>query len=168
MADNSRIIAGGGAAAAAAFLALCCAFTQPNEGTVHKAVRDTGGIWSICTGHTYHVHAGDVATDAQCKVWYEEDMTHAIYVVATETNDAPIPPDAKKVFVDEVFNTGGGDFKGSTMVKLIKAGNYAAACRQFPRWHYAGGKDCNVRSNNCYGIITRRQRQMAQCLKGLQ
>lgn len=156
-----------GKIAAAAFLALCCAFTAPNEGIVHHTVKDTGGIWSICRGHTYNVHKGDVATDDQCKAWYKEDMTHAIYVVAIETNDAPIPPDAKKVFVDEVFNTGGGDFRGSTMVKLIKAGDYAGACLQFPRWHYAGGKDCYIRSNGCYGIIGRRKRQMETCLKGL-
>ncbi len=154
--------------AAAAFLALCCAFTQPSEGTVHHAVRDTGGIWSICTGHTYHVHEGDVATDAQCKKWLNEDETAAINEVAFLTDDAPIPPQAKKVFVDEVFNTGGKDFKGSTMVRLIKAGDYAGACRQFPRWHFAGHKDCYIRANGCYGIIGRRQRQMTQCLKGLQ
>ena len=152
---------------AASFLALCCEFTAPNEGIVNHAVKDTGGIWSICRGHTYNVHEGDTATDDQCKIWYKQDMTHAIYLVDLFTDNAPIPPNAKKVFVDEVFNTGGGDFKGSTMVKMIKAGNYAGACRQFPRWHYAGHKDCYIRANACYGIITRRQRQMETCLKGL-
>lgn len=152
---------------AAAFLALCCAFTAPNEGTVLHAVQDTGGIWSICSGHTYHVKKGDTATPAQCKIWLNQDEAEAINEVNFLTDDAPIPPNAKKVFVDEVFNTGGKDFRGSTMVKMIKAGNYDAACRQFPRWHYAGGKNCAIRANNCYGIVTRRAQQMATCLKGL-
>lgn len=158
----------GGAGAAAAFVICCMQFIQPHEGTVHKAYRDTGGIYTICSGHTEGVKAGDIATDSQCGVFLRQDTLKAIVIVDMLTDNAPIPSETKKVFVDEVFNAGAGNFKKSTMLKLIKAGDLAGACRQFPRWKYVGGKDCSIRSNNCYGIIVRRKEQTTACLKGLQ
>lgn len=153
---------------AAAFVLCCMQFIQPHEGTVHKAYKDTGGIYTICSGHTEGVRAGDTATDDQCKVFLHSDTIMAIAMVNMLTDNAPIPPAAKKVFVDEVFNAGAGNFKKSTMLRLIKRGDFVGACRQFPRWKFVGGHDCTLPESNCRGIIVRRQEQMTACLKGLQ
>lgn len=153
---------------AIAFVLCCINFTSPNEGTKYVAYQDTGKVWSICEGHTENVHKGDVATPAQCKQYMNDDMMAAIAVVNKLTGNIPMPETTKKVFVDEVFNAGSGNFAKSTMLKKIKSGDIAGACRQFPRWHYVDGKDCTIRSNNCYGIVTRRALQMATCLKGLE
>lgn len=165
MTPNIKKTAVGGAAAA--FIICCMQFIQPHEGTLYKAYRDTGNVYTICTGHTKNVHKGDIATPAQCKQFLQDDTVEAIAEVNSLTNNAFMPDTVKKVFVDEVFNAGAGDFKTSTMLKMIKLGDLEGACKQFPRWHYAGGKDCTVRENNCYGIVTRRAEQMATCLKGL-
>jgi len=152
---------------AAAFIALCCNFIGPHEGTEFKAYPDSGGVWSICKGHTKNVHKGDIATQAQCDDFFKSDTVQAIAEVNFLTEDAPIPDAAKKVFVDEVFNAGAGNFQKSTMLRLIKAGDLAGACRQFPRWKYVNGHDCTLPESHCRGIIVRRQEQMAACLKGL-
>ena len=44
----------------------------------------------------------------------------------------------------------------STVIKTLNQGKYAEVPDQLLRWHYAGGKDCIIRSNNCYGVWKRR------------
>lgn len=168
MASFNKTTVSAGAGISGAFILCCMAFIKPHEGELYKAYPDTGGIYTICDGHTKNVKKGDTATKAQCQEFLRHDTTEAIATFEWMTDNAPVPPQAKKVFVDEIFNAGAGNFQKSTMRRLIKAGDYAGACNQFVRWRYVGGKDCSIRSNNCYGIIVRRQEQTAACLKGLQ
>lgn len=161
---NNKVIIGG---IAAAFIACCMAFTAPSEGEKFKSYPDTGNIWTICRGHTDGVKEGDVATKEQCDAFYHQDIVKAIAMVDMLTDGADIPPETKKVFVDQVFNAGAGLFAKSTMLRKIKAGDLVGACHEFKRWVYVAGKDCRVHANNCYGIVTRRANQEAQCLKGL-
>lgn len=163
---NRKVIAGGGGITAA-FVVCCMQFIQPHEGTLHKAYSDTGGIYTICSGHTKGVKKGDIATPAQCDQYFKADTLDAIVELNFLTDNQPMPDATRKVFVDEIFNAGVGNFERSTMRKMIRLGDLEGACKQFPRWKFVGGKDCTVRSNNCYGIITRRAEQEAACLKGL-
>lgn len=163
--QNKKAITG---SAAALFLACCMAFIAPHEGERLMAYPDTGGIYTICDGHTKGVKKGDKATPAQCKDFLEQDTVEAVATFNFLTNNAPVPPQAKKVFIDEIFNAGAGNFKKSTMRRLILAGDFNGACRQFPRYKYVDGHDCNLPASNCRGIIVRRTEQMAACLKGLQ
>lgn len=158
----------GGAGAVASFVICCMAFISPHEGIKYTAYADGGGVYTICRGHTANVHKGDTATQEQCDEWFQEDTVDALNTVNRLTENAYIPPETKKVFVDQVFNAGSGLFSHSTMLKKIKVRDLEGACREFPRWKYVNGKDCTIRSNNCYGIITRRATQMAECLKGLE
>lgn len=177
----NRKVAGG---IAGAFLALCCAFIAPHEGIKHAAYRDTGGTWTICHGHTKNVHEGDIATDDDCTAFLNEDTQIAITafqrLVPSWQN---IPPDTRKVFVDQIFNSGAGSLKGTVMVRLLNEGKYEAACDRFPLWYRVtvplgsvkdmrdgirdGKADCRISANNCPGIIVRRAEQMTTCLKGL-
>lgn len=38
----------------------------------------------------------------------------------------------------------------------LNVGDRRGACAEIKRWVHDGGKDCNIRSNNCYGQIERR------------
>lgn len=152
----------------AAFIVLCCNFIAPHEGVKYTAYKDTGGVYTLCFGHTKNVKIGDTATSDQCAEFLRQDTVEAVAIFNLLTNDAPIPPQAKKVFIDQIFNAGAGNFKKSTMRRLIVSGDFAGACRQFPRWKYVDGHDCSLPENKCRGIILRRQRQMDECLKGLQ
>jgi lysozyme len=42
--------------------------------------------------------------------------------------------------VSFTFNIGIGKFRGSTLLKLHKAGDYAGAAAQFVRWNKAAGR----------------------------
>ena len=42
--------------------------------------------------------------------------------------------------VSFVFNCGIGNFKRSTLLRRVNAGDFAGAAREFPRWNKAGGQ----------------------------
>lgn len=52
----------------------------------------------------------------------------------------------------------------SSMLRKFKAGDYKGACDAFLLYKNAGGKDCSVRSNNCYGVWTRQLKRRQLCL----
>lgn len=76
---------------------------------------------------------------------------------------APLTQGEYDSLVSLAYNVGGSAVCKSTMVRLHNAGQHAQACAQFDRWTYFQGKDCRVRSNGCYGLVTRRADERRQC-----
>jgi len=68
-------------------------------------------------------------------------------------------------FVSLTFNVGGYAFCKSTIVKKANEGDLIGACNEFKRWTFVDGKDCSIKSNNCYGIYKRRESERQLCLK---
>ncbi|RIQ11209.1 lysozyme, partial [Bordetella avium] len=60
-----------------------------------------------------------------------------------------------------VYNVGPGAYGGSTLTRKLRAGDLAGACRELPRWVYAGG-------NKLRGLERRRDAEMRICLSDLQ
>jgi lysozyme len=52
----------------------------------------------------------------------------------------PLTQNEFDALVDFCFNCGYAAFAGSTMLKLLNAGNYQGAAEQFDSWDHAGGK----------------------------
>ncbi|BEO61080.1 hypothetical protein SMQE30_15030 [Serratia marcescens] len=48
-----------------------------------------------------------------------------------------------------------------------KTANRIGACREIRRWIYDAGRDCRIRSNNCYGQILRRDQEAELACWGL-
>lgn len=145
--------------AAALVLALASAMGVYFEGTRHQAYPDVGGVWTICQGHTAGVHAGDTATDAECRAYLEHDMG-AAYAVVRRCITVPLTISQAAAFTDAVYNLGPSVVCGSTLQKLANAGDMGAACQQLTRWVNAGGKPLP-------GLIDRRNAERDLCLKGL-
>lgn len=61
------------------------------------------------------------------------------------------------------YNVGADAVCKSTMARLHAAGQHADACAQFDRWTMYRGRDCRVRTNNCYGLVERRANERAMC-----
>jgi GH24 family phage-related lysozyme (muramidase) len=62
---------------------------------------------------------------------------------------------------DVSYNTGAGCNSG--MIRNLKAGKPVAACKSILDWKRAGGKDCSIRSNGCYGVWDRRLKMYPLC-----
>jgi len=159
MTPTKKIIAAGfvGAITAAA------AFIAPEEGISLKAYQDSVNVWTICRGHTGpEVKKGMVLDKAACDALFKTDIWKAMSVVLTNTN-REIPQGMLVSMTSFTFNVGEGKFKSSTMLKKINRGDLAGACKELPRWKYAGGMDCSIRGNNCYGVWERRLREQTLC-----
>ena len=74
------------------------------------------------------------------------------------------------VYVDLAYNIGTTNFCQNTkrtgpsrLVTRLNAYEYAGACDAILLYKYAGGKDCSVRSNNCWGVWSSRLDANAKC-----
>jgi lysozyme len=148
---------------AAGFAPVLLALVMFFEGLSLTAYRDTGGVVTICYGHTAGVKMGDVATRSQCMGWLWDDLQNAIRTV-----DRHVKVDVgwlcRVSLVDFVFNVGSPNFVHSTLLRRFNAGDRLGAPDEFLRWMYVGGKDCRDPANNCSGIVTRRQVERELCL----
>lgn len=52
-------------------------------------------------------------------------------------------------------------------LQKLNAGDRIGACREIRRWIYDAGRDCRIRSNNCYGQIVRRDQEAELACWGL-
>lgn len=104
-----------------------------------RAYKDTGGVWTIGYGHTRGVKPGQVCTRAQADRWLVEDVRSAEddvrNLVRVDLNDNQF-----SALVSFVFNIGGDQFRKSTLLKNLNAGDYDLAADEFLRWVYDNKK----------------------------
>lgn len=135
-------------------------FLAAHEGTVYEAYPDPVHGWkvpTICTGHTGpDVFKGQVATPAMCKDWLSKDTRKALEAVARCSGDYPLRQHQIDALASFTINVGTSAYCSSTLAKMLRSGDTAGAVKQFDRWTYSGGRDCRIRSNNCYGLYARR------------
>jgi lysozyme len=149
----------------AAIIAGLMVLTPEMEGTEFEAYPDTGGVWTICTGHTKDVRPGDRASPDQCAAYLQGDLVYSVDYVMARAPAAPLF--AKLAMADFAYNVGPAALGRSTLLRLSRAGNHAAAAEQFGRWVYVGGLDCRQPSSNCAGITRRRDLQRTLYLVNL-
>lgn len=134
--------------------------TAAQEGLRHKAYPDpaTGGKpWTICYGHTKGVKPGMVVSQDQCERWLAEDLYVAERVVQKHVR-VPLNQGQYDALVSFVFNVGEGNFRSSTLLRLLNQKKYVEACSQFSRWVYANKRVMN-------GLKKRRYEEQAMCLR---
>ena len=145
-------IAGGVIAAAVSLVATY-------EGRSLVAYLDPVSIPTICEGYTQGVKLGDVATPEQCDELTRQEVVKALAVVDKSVS-RPLPDGVRVALTSFVYNVGAGAYGGSTLLRLLRAGDIRAACNQLPRWVYAGGKKLR-------GLERRREAERQICLSGL-
>ncbi|END8122949.1 glycoside hydrolase family protein, partial [Escherichia coli] len=65
------------------------------------------------------------------------------------------------------YNIGPGKCFPSTFYRRINAGDRRGACEAIRWWIKDGGRDCRIRSNNCYGQVFRRDQESALACWGI-
>lgn len=144
------------AVAVLGFSALGVGLLKQDEGFKNRAYLDSIGKPTICVGHTGpEVKLGLNYSDEECVRIMLQDVNSAESAVRRSIK-VPLYQHEFDALVSFCFNVGNTACTTSTMFKLINNGDYNAASLQFVRWRYAGGLDCAVRSNNCYGVYLRR------------
>ena len=94
---------------------------------------------TIGYGSTRGVSMGDTCTEPEDLQMLKEDCSEAEGCVSMAV-DVELSQRQFDALVSLVFNIGCGAFRGSTLLKLLNAGDYAAAQQQFLRWDKQAGK----------------------------
>jgi lysozyme len=148
------------------------------EGWVLKGYPDPvrgAALPTACGGVTEGVVLGKVYTEQQCLEMQAMAMVKNVSPILSCVPDSfPVTGGAYlQSMGDTSFNIGPPTFLKSTMCRKMQAGDYNAACDAILLYDKArmraGGPllDCNIRANNCYGVIVRRKEQRAACLKAI-
>ena len=118
------------------------ALIQRFEGLRLTAYPDpgTGGDpWTIGIGHTGGVQEGDTCTEEQAQDWLRTDCETAEGCI-----DAHVEPELtqnqRDALISLIYNIGCGNFKGSSLLKLLNASDFVGAANQFGRWDRAAGR----------------------------
>jgi len=131
----------------------------------HIPYKDVGGVPTYCYGQTGNVDMTKTYSDEDCYKVLKPEAIKFLTVV-DETITAPATPIQIIGMTAFAYNIGEGAFKKSTFARLYNEGN-PKACEQMLRWVWVGGKDCRISSNNCSGIVKRREEEYKLCMGGI-
>lgn len=143
----------------AAGIALCCsALLIVSEGKRNVAYLDVTKTPTICYGETAGVSMGQTATDQTCINMLQKDIGPRVAAMQACTS-VDVKPEVAAAMIDFGYNAGVSVYCQNP-AKLINQGQTVAACN----WlgvHYTTSKGKLLR-----GLVLRRAREKALCLKG--
>jgi lysozyme len=161
---------GGFALVVAAGAAIGAPITLNNEGMKLVPYYDSVGVRTWCGGET-EIGYKEKFTEQECvklfgvRYGYYSDRTAMFYNDVAKT---VVTPEIHASMVDMSYNVGLPTVQKSSMIRELNAGRPANACAAILLYNKAGGLDCRVRSNNCYGVWDRRLKIKKLCMKGLE
>jgi lysozyme len=98
-----------------------------------------GKVWTIGWGHTRGVSEGVTCSQQQADDWLMEDISSSERNVNAHVK-IEINQHEFDALVDFDFNLGDGALNGSTLLRLLNAGDFSAAAKEFEKWDHAAGK----------------------------
>ena len=109
------------------------------EGCKLTAYQDSVGVWTIGYGHTKGVYNGMTITQEEAEQMLLTELEeYEGYIEDMVT--VPLTQNQFDALVVWIYNLGPTNFKNSTLLKELNAGNYNAAGQEITRWNKAGGK----------------------------
>lgn len=119
------------------------------EGLRLKAYQCSANVWTIGYGHTAGVRPGDTIDEAQAEAFLRKDIVDSENAV-NRLVTVPLKQSQFDALVSFVFNLGSGNFRSSTLLRKLNAGDDAGAAAEFLRWVSAGGR-------RLAGLVRRRE-----------
>lgn len=146
-------------------LASTGVIVSEHEGLILGTYVDPVGIVTSCYGNTGYDSKGNKLklgvkyTEEECLTQLADDLV--------EFNNA-VKKNVKVIISDEelaaytsfAYNVGVANFKSSTLLLKLNAGDREGACRELPKWKYSKGKVLK-------GLVVRRDKEMQMCLNGV-
>ena len=128
-----------------------------SEGYTPRAVQPLPGDKpTIGFGTTEGVRMGDTITPPKALERKLRDV-QAFEGAIKQCVRVPLSQGEYDAFVSLAYNIGSRAFCGSTLVRELNAGNYAAACKQILRWDRFKGQQIR-------GLTLRREREYQTCI----
>lgn len=142
-------------AIASAALALALPYDRIFEGLHLKPYFDPVPIKTVCYGETKVTKSQ--YTKEECEIMMEERLKKEITFVQNST-PTKLNQYELAAFASFTYNVGEGNFKSSTLLKKLDAGDIVGACNQLSKWVYGGGKVLP-------GLVKRREAERELCLE---
>lgn len=152
--------------ASAAFFAMLV----QHEGFRSKPYLDSVGVPTIGIGSTVYEDGRRVAITDQAVSKARAIEISRKHVQADEAvfrrslGDVVLSTAEYDLYLDFMYQYGQGAWQRSSMRRNLLAGNHKAACRSLLKYKFAGGRDCSIRSNGCYGVWTRQLARYQKCI----
>lgn len=134
------------------------ALIKQYEGLRLQAYLCAAGVWTVGYGHTAGVHPGDRVTEVEAGRLLRQDVAESERTVRRYVR-VPLSQPRFDALVSFVFNLGAGNFRTSTLLKKLNAGDISGAAEEFLRWVKAGGRPLP-------GLVRRREAEKALFLSG--
>jgi len=114
------------------------------EGWRSKAYQDSVGVWTIGYGHTSmagtpKVHAGMKITKQEGEEMLQRDLQKYAKAVDEAVN-VPLTPNQFGALVSFCYNVGPGNFRKSSVLRYVNAGNFKGVPARLKLWNKAGGR----------------------------
>ena len=142
-----------------AALALTGGTIAVHEGYVPGTYVDPVGIVTACFGHVNPtLKVGQKMSDDECLALLANDLVkHNSQLTAAVR--VPLSDQEHAAYLSFHYNVGAGNFRSSTLLRHLNAGERIEACNQLSRWVFARG----VRLP---GLVNRRAHERELCLQG--
>jgi len=163
--NKARIGIASLALSAAAFVGLIS-----HEGYTDKAVIPVkGDVPTVGFGSTIkedgkRVTMADTTTPQKAAaraLWHIQKSESGIKRCVT----APLTQGEYDILLDFSYQYGVTSTCNSGVVRNVNAGRYAAACAVYREYVLVAGRDCRIRANKCYGVITRNEDRYERCMQ---
>ncbi len=144
------------------------ALTKASEGFREHRYNDAANYCTIAYGHLIKLASCDGTEPARFlrglsepegSELLVEDMRTAQIVVMTAV-EVELSDGQFAALSDFVFNVGGGNFRSSTLRRVVNAGDFDNVPTQLRRWVKAGGRELP-------GLVARREREIELFFEGL-
>lgn len=119
------------------------------EGFRNEAYLCPAKVWTIGYGTTRNVQPGMTITESQGQELLQDDLV-VFEKAINEQVKVPLTQNQFDALVCFVYNVGQGNFKSSTLLKKLNAGEYSAVPEELQKWTKGGGKVLP-------GLVKRRQ-----------
>lgn len=138
-------------------------FIKQWEGLKLTAYLDAAGIWTIGYGHTRRAgepypYKGMKITQADADRILLRDLAQYEYTIENNVK-VDLTDNQFSALVSFCFNVGPANFRKSTLLKKLNAGDYNAVPAELMKWVYAGGK-------RIQGLVNRRAAETGLWAKG--
>lgn len=161
---NKKSILGAGVIAAAIIIAS--PFIGDHEGDKLESYEDVAGVWTVCEGVTGpNIKPGLKMTVQQCNELDQSTIGQFMGQVVALVK-VPLAPETLAAHTSFAYNIGIAGYARSKTLKLTNAGNIIAGCKAMANWETAGGVNCAIKANGCYGLVLRRNDEIKLCESG--